>query len=78
MLNRESNSVLRARQKPLPFLPNMTSMQKARSYNHGPDRLYKRELLHLNALHVLFALRPLMLLYERGVDLKRHCSAPQK
>jgi len=60
MLNRESNSVLRTRQKPLQH----DIHAKARPYNHGPDRLYKCELLHLNALHVPFALRPLMLLYD--------------
>ena len=63
MLNRESNSVLRTRQKPLPFLPNMTSMQKP---GHAIMDLVtsKREFPHLNALHILVALRLLNLLYD--------------
>jgi hypothetical protein len=40
---------------------------KARPCNCGPGRLYKREFPHLNALHILVALRLLNLLYNAGL-----------
>jgi hypothetical protein len=62
-----SHPLLRPRQKPLPFLSQHNIHAKARPCNRGPGRLYKREFPHLNALHILVALRLLNLLYNAGL-----------